>query len=180
MNGDLVTANGQVDVSSLDPTQVGIGTPLQVFRLLFDGLVTTDENNGVELWGADTVRISPDGLTCTFHLRPGQRFSDGTPVMPSDYAWSFDRAFKPCVASLALAIPSLEAMKDAATCGSERCSDGGTSADGAITTLVGDSILPDDSAGTLTILLARPTAAFLDALTMPSRCPSPPWSSAVR
>jgi ABC-type oligopeptide transport system substrate-binding subunit len=37
-------------------------------------------------------RVSPDGRTYTFTLRPGFRFSDGTPVRASAFAHAIDRA----------------------------------------------------------------------------------------
>jgi peptide/nickel transport system substrate-binding protein len=37
---------------------------------------------------ARTWRTSPDGLTWTFHLVPGAKWSDGTPLTASDVAWT--------------------------------------------------------------------------------------------
>src|SRR5690348_11165052 len=79
-----------------DPAEAYDDVTIQTTDLLFDGLVTVDRNERIEPWGATSWTISPDGLTYTFKLRPNQRFSDGTPVKPSDYAWSMDRAANPC------------------------------------------------------------------------------------
>src|SRR5262249_47818592 len=39
--------------------------------------------------------ISPDRLTYTFHVRPGWRFSDGSPVTAASFARTFERARSP-------------------------------------------------------------------------------------
>jgi peptide/nickel transport system substrate-binding protein len=39
---------------------------------------------------AKAWEVSPDGLTYTFHLRRGVRFSDGTPITSADVMFSFD------------------------------------------------------------------------------------------
>jgi oligopeptide transport system substrate-binding protein len=155
-------AAGQYTVF-LDPTEAYDALSTQTTSLLFDGLVTLDRNEHIEPWGARSWTISPDGLTYTFTLRPIQRFSDGAPVKPSDYAWSMDRAVNPCLGT-PLAY-YLAAIKDASAFSAETCSDGQPV--GAITTLVGDSIVPNDSANTLTITLAQPVGYFLAALSYP-------------
>ena len=58
----------------------------------------------------------------------------------------------------------LGTIKDASAFSGATCSASGQPV-GAITTLVGDSVIPDDSANTLTIKLAQPAGYFLQALT---------------
>ena len=144
-----------------DPVQAA-GTPamVQLTNLLYDSLVTLNRNDQIEPWGASSWTISPDGLTYTFTLRPNQRFSDGAPVRASDYAWSINRALSPC-------LPSgftdyFSPIKDAATLSGEICNF--REAQGAIQTLVSDSIIPNDITNTLTIILARPAGYFLAQL----------------
>ncbi|HEY7340416.1 MAG TPA: peptide ABC transporter substrate-binding protein [Ktedonobacterales bacterium] len=146
-----------------DPARAYDIATTQAINLLFDGLVTLDRNQHIEPWGAESWTISPDGLAYTFKLRPNQRFSDGTPVEPFDYAWSLDRVANPCTQS-ALAY-YLAAIKDAAMFSGETCNDGHLQ--GAITTLIGDSLVPHDKDNTLTIMLERPAGYFLATLANP-------------
>jgi peptide/nickel transport system substrate-binding protein len=44
---------------------------------------------------AESYTISEDGLTFTFKLREGLKWSDGTPITAYDYKWAFDQATKP-------------------------------------------------------------------------------------
>ncbi|HEX5545770.1 MAG TPA: peptide ABC transporter substrate-binding protein [Ktedonobacterales bacterium] len=142
-----------------DPAQAYGNATIQAINLLFDGLVTVDRNGRIEPWGATSWAISPDGLTYTFQLRPHQRFSDGTPIKPSDYAWSMDRVANPCTQSVVAY--ELAAIKNAAAFSAQTCEQG------PITTLVGNSIFPNDGANTLTIQLAHPAGYFLAMLTTP-------------
>ena len=153
---EIVWTGSYYRLSMYDPAEAYDSVTIQTTNLLFDGLVTVDRNEHIEPWGATSWTISPDGLTYTFKLRPNQRFSDGTPVKPSDYAWSMDRAANPCTQSV-LAY-DLAVIKDVTAFSAQTCDNG------PITTLVGDSIIPNDGANTLTIRLAQPASYALAAL----------------
>ncbi|MDR1560540.1 MAG: ABC transporter substrate-binding protein [Clostridiales bacterium] len=61
----------------------------------FEGLYTLDDN-GVPIPGqAESVDVSDDGLTYTFHLRDGIQFSDGTPITAQTFVDSWVRAINP-------------------------------------------------------------------------------------
>ncbi len=151
---------GSLDMFAIDPAHVSEDGSRQVTSLLFDGLVTLDRNGHIEPWGATSWTISPDGLTYTFTLRPNQRFSDGASVTASDYAWSINRALNLCAGSYIAW--DLAAIKDSSTLVGQDCSSNLTQT--AQATLVGRSILPDDSANRLTILLSHPAGYFLSVL----------------
>lgn len=53
--------------------------------LFADQLVNLDENLGLIPAAAESWEPSEDGLTWTFHLRPGQVWSDGTPLTANDW-----------------------------------------------------------------------------------------------
>jgi oligopeptide transport system substrate-binding protein len=163
----MLNTNGANDLTPPDPAMVADTNALAVVNALFDGLVTLDAHLAVEDWGARKIDVSTDGLTYTFYLRPGQFFSDGTPVNASDYAYSINRSLTPCLASPMAAY--LSAIKDAQTFNAEACHGGHiTAANGqtqpVVQSLVGDSIVADDSGETLTVTLAHPAAYFLSAL----------------
>jgi len=164
------SGGGSPDITTMDPDEGSDTSSIPIINQVFDGLVVLDKNLKVTNWGADTVTPSADGLTYVFHIRPGQKFSDGTPVKASDYAYSMNRSENPCVASPVNYY--LWTLVDASTFSNESCdatSGKITAAAGqtgpVITTLIGDSIVPDDAAGTLTLKLAAPAGYFLDAMT---------------
>ncbi|MFL5537425.1 MAG: ABC transporter substrate-binding protein [Longimicrobiaceae bacterium] len=69
--------------------------------LLFMTLVRYDEHLNPVPWLAerwDTVRVKPDTLELTFHLRPDVRWHDGRPVTARDVEFTYLRARDPLTA----------------------------------------------------------------------------------
>ena len=63
---------------------------------LFGFLV--DFDNATQQYGpglAKSWEVAPDGVTWTFHLRRGARFSDGQPITAKDVLFSFDVVYDP-------------------------------------------------------------------------------------
>lgn len=54
-----------------------------------DGMVNLDENLQLIPGAAESWEASADGLSWSFHLRPGQVWSDGTPLTANDYVASY-------------------------------------------------------------------------------------------
>lgn len=89
--GGEVVVGIQQDIDSLDPhLAVAAGTKEVLFNI-FEGLVVSDENGNVTPAVAEDYTISNDGLTYTFKLRDGIKFSDGTPVTAEDVKYSIER-----------------------------------------------------------------------------------------
>ncbi|HJP33016.1 MAG TPA: peptide ABC transporter substrate-binding protein [Candidatus Latescibacteria bacterium] len=57
--------------------------------LFSDTLVDLDPGFQPEPAGATSWSVAEDGITWTFHLRPGQMWNDGTPVTADDYVATF-------------------------------------------------------------------------------------------
>ncbi len=61
----------------------------------FEGLMSLDKN-GTPIYGqAESHTVSADGLTYTFKLRGGLKWSDGQPLTANDFVWSWNRAINP-------------------------------------------------------------------------------------
>ncbi len=58
----------------------------------YDTLVRYDENSEIIGWLAESWDISDDGMSYTFHLRDGVKFSDGTPLTADAVKQSIDAA----------------------------------------------------------------------------------------
>ena len=65
----------------------------------FEGLLTLDENGQLKAGQAETWETSDDGLTWTFHLRDGLKWSDGTDLTANDFVYSWQRVCDPEVAA---------------------------------------------------------------------------------
>ncbi|GCE05078.1 peptide ABC transporter substrate-binding protein [Dictyobacter aurantiacus] len=137
------------DFDSLDPalTAGGLGDPI---NLIFTGLVAADDQGNIHDQLAASHQVSSDGLTYTFKLRSGLKFSDGTKLDANDVAYSINRAIDPATKSEVSNYLSL--LKDYSQFSS-----------GKIKTLIGDSIIVKDP-NTIDLVISKPASYFLQAL----------------
>jgi len=81
----------------LDPAQTGDYLSDEAIYLVFPGLVASDSKLNVTPWAAERLPdISGDGMTYTFHIRAGLRWSDGAHIDASTFAYSLNRSLSPC------------------------------------------------------------------------------------
>src|SRR5271165_3495675 len=59
-------------------------------RNILDSLVTEANNGSIEPWLATSWTVSGNGLVYTFHLKPGVKFTDGTPLNAAAVAYNFN------------------------------------------------------------------------------------------
>jgi len=87
---ERLTLSWWTDVGFPSPFAFSALGPGGVVRvsLLFDTL-TWKDGRGVIPWLAERWEVSEDGLTYTFHLRPGVRWHDGRDLTTADVAFSF-------------------------------------------------------------------------------------------
>ena len=145
--------------ASLDPQKATGERPDQVIGDLFEGLVADDAQGRPVPGQAQSWTVSADGLTYTFRLREGLRWSDGTPLAADDFVFAFRRLVDPATAAgfayLQFPVKNAEAIAS------------GKSEDIAALGVTA----PDPR--TLVITLERRTPYFLDALLQPSAYPLP-------
>lgn len=66
----------------------------------FEGLTRLDTDGATYIGGqAESWDISEDGLTYTFHLRDGLKWSDGSALTANDFVYSWNRAVSPDTAA---------------------------------------------------------------------------------
>lgn len=65
----------------------------------FECLLAVDENGQLVPGQAETWDTSEDGLTWTFHLRDGLKWSDGSDLTANDFVYSWKRVCDPMVAA---------------------------------------------------------------------------------
>lgn len=105
----------------------------------------------------DLPTISKDGLTYTFQLQPGLKYSDGTPVKASDFQSTMQRLFD---------VDSGGAPFFTGIVGAADYQSGKANSISGIKT--------DDKTGKITIQLTKPNGQFLDELAIPFTAPVPP------
>lgn len=101
--------------------------------------------------------ISPDGKTYKLKLRPNMKYSDGTPIKASDFAYAIQRLFK--------ADSGGSVFFDNIVGATEY-------ADGKADTISG--IKTDDNTGDITITLKEPNGTFENVLGLMFAAPVPP------
>lgn len=95
--GNLVYAR-QYETLTLNPYEIKNGAgDIWADEMIYSGLVRLDPQGGDEIQPAlaESWDISPDGKKYTFHLRPGIKFSDGSPITAEDVAWSLNNFGNP-------------------------------------------------------------------------------------
>lgn len=65
----------------------------------FECLLAVDQNGQLAPGQAETWETSEDGLTWTFHLRDGLKWSDGSDLTANDFVYSWKRVCDPMVAA---------------------------------------------------------------------------------
>jgi peptide/nickel transport system substrate-binding protein len=113
--GNLVYSR-QLETVTLNPREVKNGNgDIFADEMLYSGLVRNDPNGSAKVVPglAEKWEVSPDGKTYTFHLRPGLKFSDGSPVTSEDVAWNLEQfrnpETNPALAALAVGMESAKA-----------------------------------------------------------------------
>ncbi len=87
----LVTARVK-DAVVLDPSHATDGLSLTISQEIFSNLVRFKPGGfEIEPDAAISWTTAPDARTWTFHLRPGMKFTDGTPVDAAAVKFNFDR-----------------------------------------------------------------------------------------
>lgn len=81
--------------TTLDP-QLASGTSEElIVRNLFEGLMRQNSDGEIVKGAAEDYSVSSDGLTYTFILREGAKWSDGEPLTANDFKYALERAVDP-------------------------------------------------------------------------------------
>jgi oligopeptide transport system substrate-binding protein len=160
-----------VDVKTIDPAKVQDYYSYFPVYMTFPGMVELDPNGNVIPWAASAMpTFDTTTNSYTFKIRPGLKWSDGTPIDANTFAYSINRALNPCIGSVVTYY--LYPIKDAAAFSTETCGADATTIKGKIQSLIGDSLTVPDSQ-TLVIKLAAPAPYFLEAICYPTALLSP-------
>lgn len=95
------------EIGALDPAFIADAGDVQLQLQLYAGLTRLDEQGEPYPSLARSWDLSSDGLTYTFHLRDGLRFSDGSSLDASDVRRSWLRLLDPAVHATAPDVLSL-------------------------------------------------------------------------
>ena len=96
----VLNVNIDTEPSTLDPTQEQWVYEADAGRNMYEALTRANAGDtDVVGAAASSWDISSDGLTWTFHLRSDGKYSDGHPVVASDFVASYKRILDPTIAA---------------------------------------------------------------------------------
>ncbi len=93
------------DPKTLDPATAQYADSIGYIHLMYDSLYSYDDKGNlvpraaVEVPTVQNGGISQDGKTYTIKIRPGQKYSDGSPVTAKEYVYAAKRFMDPALAS---------------------------------------------------------------------------------
>ncbi|RKD28934.1 peptide ABC transporter substrate-binding protein [Lacrimispora algidixylanolytica] len=87
------------DPETIDPALNSSADAANMIMHAFETLLIVNKDNKIVPGQAETYDVSKDGLTYTFHLRDGLKWSDGTPLTANDFVFSWKRLSDPNVAA---------------------------------------------------------------------------------
>ena len=148
---------------SLDPGNSYDSIIWEALHLTSDGLVAFEPTGGDPSLVPDLATTIPTptdgGLTYTFLLRPGIRYSSGEVVAPADFLRAFERGW---------AFDAIDYMDlYGGLVGAEACGSYPRTCD------LSEGIVTDDASGTITFHLVTPDPEFVYKLTIPFALPVP-------
>ena len=97
--GKAITINLQDTIRDMDSATTTDEVSFNVLVNVIEGLYRLNENARPVPGQAETVDISEDGLTYTFTLRDGIKWSNGDPVTSEDYKFAWLNVLNPDTAS---------------------------------------------------------------------------------
>lgn len=90
--GPTLRVNLGLEPATLEPDRATDPAALNVLEAIFDPLVRLDASGALIPGLARSWEFTNDGLTVTFHLRPGGVWTNGDPVTAADFEYSWKRA----------------------------------------------------------------------------------------
>ena len=99
------------DPDSLDPALNSTVDGAEMLLHSFEALTRVDQEGRIVPGQAESWEVSEDGMTWTFHLRQGLKWSDGSDLTAADYVYSWQRMADPNTAA-PYAATVLEAVKN--------------------------------------------------------------------
>ena len=141
---------------TLDPALNSAIDGANTLITVFEPLLLIDENNEVIPGQAESYTVSEDGLTWTFTMRDGLKWSDGSDLTAKDFEYSFKRLAAPDTAApyAETVVGMIDGYADAA---------GNPDADGNMTTepdFDALNVVASEDGKTLTVTLSYPCAYF--------------------
>lgn len=152
----IYRVNDVTEPNSYDPGQQTYSYEGAFGRNAFEPLLKAKPDlSDVQPAAAQSYSVSGDGLTYTFHLQPGAKWSDGQPVTGADFVYGWQRLLNP-----ALAAGYVDPFFDNTVAGGQDYSAVDQSSAGAIDSYLQKLGLSAPDSSTFVVKLQHPTPYF--------------------
>lgn len=84
---NIVRVVANTEITNLLQYETSLGTCMAAMEQFSEGLMRLDPDQNVQPGLAESYDVSEDGLTYTFHLRDGLKWSNGDPLTADDFAF---------------------------------------------------------------------------------------------
>ena len=148
---------------SWDPAAIGDAGSASLLAQVYESLTALDSDTRVQPALADSWTIADGGTSITFHLRPGVRFSDGSPITADDVRRSWLHVLDPARPS-----PLADLLTDVV--GATAFASGNGSANDVGIDANGDSV---------TVRFRQPATYFVSSVSSPTLAIVPPLADAA-
>lgn len=98
-DGKILTIQIGPNPETIDPAINSAVDGGNMLLFAFDCLLNVDEQNKIVAGAAEKWDVSKDGLTWTFNLREGLKWSNGDPLTAEDFVYSWKRVVDPKTAA---------------------------------------------------------------------------------
>ena len=98
-SGKILTIEEGPDVETIDPALNQSADGANYLTMISDNLLRLDNDGKIAPSLAEKYEVSDYGLTWTFHLRDGLKWSDGSDFTANDFVYSWQRMVDPEVAA---------------------------------------------------------------------------------
>ena len=157
-----LNANDGTEPNSYDPTQQTYTYEAAVGRNVFQTLLASNaQGTNVVPAAAESYSVSDDGLTYTFKLRSGAKWSDGKAVTAADWVYGYKHLLNP-----ALAAGYVDPFFDATIKGADGYAGVNVASASAIDTFLSGLGLAAPDPNTFVITLQHPAAFFKWVVTL--------------
>src|SRR4029079_12645871 len=96
VRGGTLVEGAPVDIQMLNPILASDNYGFALASLLFDGLLSSDtDGNLIPLVAQDLPTFADDGLTITYKVRPGIKWTDGQDLTADDVVFTFSLFLDP-------------------------------------------------------------------------------------
>lgn len=155
-DSNVLNLNNGSEPTSFDPPIGFDSVSWNALNNLMEGLTRLDENNKPQPAAAESWEISEDGKVYTFKLRKDAKWSNGEPVLASDFEFAWKRLANPATASPAAFLTEFIVGAEAYVSGK------GTPE---------DMLVKAEDDLTLVVTLNSPTGFFLNLVSNPAFFP---------